>query len=68
MLQVSFARGTTPTSIKPALLETHHTGLDYNRNPPNPNEKKNPAINDPTVGSPMVTLLRLLLSLNDKVP
>lgn len=29
--------------------------------------KKTPAINDPTAGSPTVTLLRLLLPLNDKV-
>ena len=35
-------------------------------NQPEP-KKRTPAINDPTAGSPTVTLLRLLLPLNDKV-
>lgn len=40
--------------------------LQSTPNQPEP-KKKTPAINDPTAGSPTVTLLRLLLPLNDKV-
>jgi hypothetical protein len=40
--------------------------LQSKPNQPEP-KKKTPAINDPTAGSPTVTLLRLLLPLNDKV-
>ena len=40
--------------------------LQSKTNQPEP-KKKTPAINDPTAGSPTVTLLRLLLPLNDKV-
>lgn len=42
------------------------TTLQTKPNQPEP-KKKTPAINDPTAGSPTVTLLRLLLPLNDKV-
>lgn len=42
------------------------TTLQSKPNQPEP-KKKTPAINDPTAGSPTVTLLRLLLPLNDKV-
>jgi hypothetical protein len=42
------------------------TTLQKKPNQPEP-KKKTPAINDPTAGSPTVTLLRLLLPLNDKV-
>ena len=55
-------------NTRPAALETHHKVPHCNRNPTTPNQKrKPPAINDPTAGSPTVTLLRLLLPLNDKV-
>ena len=57
-----------PPNTKPAALETHHKVPHCNQNPTAPNQKrKPPAINDPTAGSPTVTLLRLLLPLNDKV-